>query len=106
MVRWSADRWAATSGIVFVVLFIVSFFTATKPPDSTDPNSQWVTYFLDHHRATLISAVLIGAAVMFFIWFAGSVGAALRNAGEPRLAGVAFGGGVVTTAIGIVLGGV
>jgi hypothetical protein len=106
MGKWSADRWAATSGIAFVVLFIVSFFTATKPPDSTDPNSQWVTYFLDHHRATLISAVLIGAAVMFFIWFAGSVGAALRNAGEPRLAAVAFGGGVVTTAIGIVIGSV
>jgi hypothetical protein len=105
MGRWSADRWAATSGIAFVVLFVVSFFTATKPPDSTDPNNQWVTYFLNHHRATLISAVLIGAAVMFFIWFAGSVGAALRNAGEQRFAAVAFGGGVVTAAIGIVIGG-
>ncbi len=105
MGRWSADRWAATSGIAFVVLFVVSFFTATKPPDATDPNNQWVTYFLHHHRSTLISAVLIGAAVMFFIWFAGSVGAALRNAGEPRLAAVAFGGGVATAAVGIVIGG-
>ena len=105
MGRWSADRLAATSGIAFVVLFVVSFFTATKPPDSTDSNSEWVTYFLHHHRATLVSAVLIGAAVMFFIWFAGSVGAALRNAGEPRLAAVAFGGGVVTAAVGIVIGG-
>ena len=106
MGRWSADRLAATSGIAFVVLFIVSFFTATKPPDSTDSNSEWVTYFLNHHRATLISAVLIGAAVVFFIWFAGSVGVALRNAGEQRLAMVALGGGFVTAAIGIVIGGV
>jgi hypothetical protein len=105
MGRWSADRWAATSGIVFVALFIVSFFTATKPPDSTDPNSQWVTYFVDHHRATLISAVLLGAAIVFFIWFAGSVAAALRNAGEQRLAAVAFGGGVATAAAAIVIAG-
>jgi hypothetical protein len=105
MGRWSADRWAATSGIAFVVLFIVSFFSATKPPDSGDPNSEWVTYFVNHHRATLISAVLLGAAVMFFIWFAGSVGAALRDAGEQRLAAVAFGGGIATAAVGIVIAG-
>jgi hypothetical protein len=106
MSRWTADRWAAASGIAFVVIFVVSFFTATKPPNSTKPNAEWVTYFLHHHRATLISAVLIGAAVMFFIWFAGSVGAALRNAGEPRLAAVAFGGGIATATIGIVIGSV
>ena len=103
MGRWSADRLAATSGIAFVVLFIVSFFSATKPPDSTDSNAEWVTYFLNHHRATLISAVLLGAAVMFFIWFAGSVGAALRNAGEARLGAVAFGGGVATAAAATVV---
>ena len=105
MGKWSADRLAATSGIAFVALFIVSFFVATKPPDSTDSNTDWVSYFVNHHRATLISAVLIGAAVMFFIWFAGSVGAALRNAGEQRLAAVAIGGGVATAAVGIVVEG-
>lgn len=105
MGRWSADRLAATSGIAFVVLFIAAFFSATKPPDSTDSNAQWVTYFVDHHRATLISAVLLGAAVIFFIWFAGSVGAALRNAGEARLGAVAFGGGVATAAVAIVIAG-
>ena len=105
MGRWSADRLAAASGVAFVVLFIVGFFVGTKPPDSSDPNSEWVSYFLNHHRATLIGAVLIGAAVMFFIWFAGSVGAALRNAGEQRLAAVAFGGGVATAAVAIVLTG-
>jgi hypothetical protein len=106
MGRWSADRWAAASGIVFVALFIVSFFSATKPPDSTDPNAEWVNYFLHHHRATLASAVLIGGAIIFFIWFVGSVGAALRNAGEPRLASVAFGGGMVTAGTGLVIGGI
>jgi hypothetical protein len=106
MGKWSADRLAATSGIAFVVLFVVAFFTATDPPDSSDPNSEWVTYFTDHHRGTLAASVLLGAAVMFFIWFAGSLAAALRDAGERRLGLVAFGGGVATAAVGLTIAGV
>jgi hypothetical protein len=100
MGRWSADRLAATAGIAFVVVFVASFFSATEPPDSRDSNAEWVSYFANHHRATLISAVLLGAAAMFFIWFAGSLAAALRNAGEPRLGAVAFGGGITIAALG------
>lgn len=106
MGRWSADRLAAATGIAFVVLFIVSFLVGARPPDASDPNSEWVSYFLNHHRATLISAVLLGAAIMFFVWFVGSVAAALRTAGEQRLAAVAFGGGVATAAVGTVVAGV
>jgi hypothetical protein len=106
MGKWSAERLAASTGIAFVVVFVVSFFVATKPPDSTDPNPQWVAYFQDNHKQTLISAVLLGAAMMFFVWFAASVGAALRAAGEPRLAAVAFGGAVAATAIGGVIAAV
>jgi hypothetical protein len=105
MGKWSADRLAATSGIVFVVLFIVAFFSATQPPDASDPNSEWVSYFTGHHRATLVASVLLAAAIMFFLWFAGSVGAALRDAGERRLGLVAFGGGVATAAVGLTIAG-
>ena len=103
MGKWSAERLAATTGIGFVVLFVIAYVVATQPPDSADPNAEWVSYFLNHHRATLISAVLLGAALMFFVWFLGSVGAALRRAGEPRLAAVAFGGGVTAVAMGGVI---
>jgi hypothetical protein len=103
MDKWSADRLAATSGIAFVVLFVVAFFSATEPPDSSDPNSEWVSYFTDHHRATLVAGVLLAAAIMFFLWFAGSLGAALRDAGERRLGLVAFGGGVATAAVGLTI---
>jgi hypothetical protein len=106
MGKWSADRLAATSGALFVVLFLIAFFTATQPPDSTDGNAEWVSYYLNHHRSTLASAILIGVAVMTYAWFAGSVGAALRDAGERRLGLVAFGGGVATATTGLVLGGV
>jgi hypothetical protein len=103
MGRWNAERHAATTGIGFVILFVISFFVATKPPDASDPNGQWVSYFLDHHRALLISIVLLGASMMFFIWFAGSLAAALRAAGEERLARVAFGGGVAAAATGLLI---
>jgi hypothetical protein len=103
MGRWSAERFAAATGIGFVVLFVISFFVATEPPDASDPNGQWTAYFLDHHRGVLISSVLLGASMMFFIWFAGSLAAALRAAGEERLARVAFGGGVAGSATGILI---
>ena len=106
MGKWSADRLAATSGAVFVVLFLIAFFTATSPPDSTDGNAEWVSYYLDHHRGALASGILIGIAVMTFAWFAGSLAAALRDAGERRLGLVAFGGGVATATTGLVLGGI
>jgi predicted membrane metal-binding protein len=93
MGRWTADRLAAATGMGFVALFIIAFFVATKPPDSTDPNAEWVTYFVHHHRSVLVSAVLFGASAMFFLWFSGSVSSALRGVGQTRLASVAFGGG-------------
>jgi hypothetical protein len=106
MGRWSADRLAALTGIGFVVLFVVAFFVPTKPPDSTDPNSEWVAYVVHHHRSVLVSAVLFGAATMFLIWFSASLAQALRATGQTRLAAVAFGGGIATAGVGLALAGI
>ncbi len=104
--RWSADRLAATSGIGFVVLFVVSFYTAPKPPSVSAANTDWVRYFVDNHRDTLAGGLILGLAVMLFIWFMGSLGAVLRTSGEQRLAAVAFGGGIVTAATASVIAAV
>ena len=102
MGRWSWDRLAALSGIVFVGLFIASFFAAPKPPDLNDSRLQWVNYFLDHHRAVKISGILGGLAVIAFVWFLGSLGTAIRASGEQRVAAIAFGGGLVTAGLALV----
>lgn len=100
MSRWTAERLAAATGILFVVLFVASLFAPGEgPPSLGDSNGEILAFFGENHRALLISVILGGLALVAFLWFLGSVGAALRNAGEARLAAVAFGGGIVTSAL-------
>ena len=99
-VNW--DKVAASSGIAFVVLFVVSFLLPGQPPDPGDSQATWVAYTLDKTKELKISAMLFGLALVAFIWFMGSLGTALREAGEQRLAAVAFGSGVATAAIALV----
>jgi hypothetical protein len=46
-----------------------------------------------------VDSILLGLALITFVWFAGSLATRLRDAGEPRLAAVAFGGAVATAAV-------
>jgi hypothetical protein len=49
------------------------------------------------------ASMIVGAlALIALLWFLGSLAARLREAGEPRLAAIAFGGGVVAIAIVLV----
>lgn len=100
MSKWGAERLAAASGIVFVALFLAgTLVPGEEPPDLHDSNSEVLVFFLEHHRALLVSSVLLGLSYVAFLWFLGTLGAALRQRGEPRLAAVAFGGGVATAAL-------
>jgi hypothetical protein len=94
MGKWPADRLAASSGFVFLVLYIVAMFVVPKPPSLSSPNAKVAAYYIQHHRAGLVQAVLLGLSAIAFIWFVGSLAALIRNAGEVRLASVAFGGGI------------
>ena len=96
------DRVAAGSGILFVVLFVVAFLVPGEVPDPGDSRAKWVSYTLDKSKELKLSAILFGLAFFAFLWFLGSLGAALREGGEPRLAAVAFGGGVTTIAVALV----
>ncbi|HEU5277818.1 MAG TPA: hypothetical protein VFU26_02830 [Gaiellaceae bacterium] len=99
MARWNWERLAASSGILFVVLFIVGFFIPGKPPSMSAGNTTWVHYILGNSREIKVGSILLGLALITFVWFAGSLAARLRDAGEPGLAAIAFGGAVVTAAV-------
>jgi hypothetical protein len=100
--KWGAERAAAYTGVVFVVLFVVGFFTGGNPPDLSDSKQRWTLWFAANHRRELGSAILVGIALVAFVWFLGSVWAALRDTGEPRLAAVALGCGLAATGLGYV----
>jgi hypothetical protein len=97
------DRYAkygAASGIAFVVLVVIGFLVvAPKPPHLDAPVADWSKYYTDHKDAVRAAVVVLSVALFFFIWFLGTLSAALRAAiGSPRLPTIAFAGGIIAAA--------
>jgi len=102
MGRWTAERWAAASGIAFVAAIVVSILLpGESPPDYNDKASSIVSFLNGNHTALAWSALFSGLAIVFFLWFLGSLAATLRDAHQWRLASVAYAGGLITAALGI-----
>ncbi len=101
MQNWA--RWSPVAGIVFVVLWIITFIITGNSPDSSDSDTKIVSYYADSgHRARDIAALfLVLAASLFFLWFLASLRARLVQAegGSAGLAAAAFGAGLVWTVL-------
>ena len=101
MQNWA--RWSPVAGIVFVVLWIITFVITGNSPDSSDSDAKIVSYYADSgHRARDIAALfLVLAASLFFLWFLASLRARLVQAegGSAGLAAAAFGAGLVWTVL-------
>jgi len=100
--KW--ERWAAATGIAFVVLLVASaFIVPAAPPKANDSIAKITSYYAKHRKALLSAGYLGGVATIFFLWFLGSLRSVLRAAegGAGRLSAVAFGAGLVTTAVAL-----
>jgi protein-S-isoprenylcysteine O-methyltransferase Ste14 len=76
--RW--ERWAAASGVAFVVLALVGFLFAADLPKAGSTGDEVLTYFRDNDTAVTWQALFFGLAVVAFLWFVGTIAAALRRA--------------------------
>lgn len=87
------DKIAAAAGIVGVVLFVIAIFIYGEQP-RTNANAESVANFFQDNRDQVLWALFLqGLGVVAVIWFIGALGAAMRDAGEGRLAavmGIAF----------------
>ena len=101
MTKWPADRLAATSGFVFLALYIVAMLVVPKPPSLSSSSAKVASYYVQNHRGGLVQTVLLGLAMVAFLWFVGSLAALIRKAGEARLASVAFGGGLAMVGLAL-----
>jgi len=98
------DRLAAAGGIIGVVLFVIGIIILGTPPDIDDNAATVANFFEDNRDQVLWATFLQGLGVLAVIWFIGALGAAMRDAGEGRLAavmGIAF---AITVSIGAVAG--
>ena len=103
------DRYAkegAAGGVIFVIFLIVGFLIVfPKPPETDAPASEWARFFTDHQGAVRAGLTIVSVGMLFYIWFLGSLRSALASAegGTGRLASVAYGAGLLTGAIFIVV---
>ena len=100
------EQLGAATGMVAVVLLVISVLGTPMPPDLNEPSLKSAQWFKDHQDG-IRTATFIGVmASFFFLWFLGSLRSFLRVAegGSGRLASVTFAGGIATVALAAVGG--
>jgi hypothetical protein len=95
------EQIGAATGIVFVVLLVISVFGTPAPPDLGDSSLKWAQWFKDHQDGIQTVTFIGMIASFFFLWFLGSLRSFLRVAegGSGRLSSVTFAGGIATAAL-------
>lgn len=96
------ERWAPASGIVFVGLMVVAFVLIGEPARYDDSGSSIAAWLAGNRRDLLLATILQGGGLLMFLWYLGSLGTRLREAGEARLGAVAFGAGIVVAGMAAV----
>ena len=80
MLEW--ERWAAATGIAFVVSSAIAFLIVPDPP-SADEGSEFVLNFVALNDSDLLwQAFFFGLGGVFLLWFGGTLAASLRRAGD------------------------
>ncbi|HWM16371.1 MAG TPA: hypothetical protein VNP97_07275 [Microbacterium sp.] len=87
----------ALTGILFVILVIVSFLVSGETPGTDDPAREIVDFYLDNDDSQSLASALLALGCVALIFFLGSLRQALRAAAgdEGGLSTVALLGGVV-----------
>src|SRR5213076_2240973 len=78
-VNW--ERWARATGIVFVVLVVVSLIMYGNVP-KIDESSKIASFYTDHRGRILAATVIFSLALVFLIWFVAAIASTLREAGK------------------------
>jgi hypothetical protein len=103
--RWS--RYAPLTGVVAVALWLVGSIVVESPdrPDGDADPQSWLSYVQDNEASLLVGGVLFGFGSVFFVWFLGSLRAALLTAEGPpgRLSSLAFGSGLLVALSSLML---
>src|SRR5262245_34345100 len=97
----AVDRYSPLAGAGAVVLWVVGAFLLEKDdrPEGKD-TAQFVAWVEENDTAILVGAIMFAFGVLLFLWMLGSLRATLAAAegGTARLASIAFGTGVATSA--------
>jgi hypothetical protein len=98
------ERVGGASGFAFVAFLIASFVVVpASPPALNDPAADIKAFYVDHASGFQANAYLTGLAAFSFLWFLGSLRAALARAegGAGRVSGIVTGAGALALALAL-----
>jgi hypothetical protein len=79
-------RWGAVAAFATVILWIIGFFIAGKPPAFNAPAATVVDYFRSNHKEVLIGAVLVAIGILLYLFAMSQLRLVLRGAGQRSAA--------------------
>ena len=100
--KW--ERWAPLAGVLAVPFWVAGvIFVSAKAKGSKGP--EILASYQQHSDGILVGALLWSIGVLLFIWFLGSLRSLLLAAegSDGRLANLAYGGGLVASAIALLI---
>jgi hypothetical protein len=100
------ERWNPLAGVLAVAGVVVAFALTTSSPSTTDSDAKIASYFGKHahHSKAQIGFIVAVLGLMLLLWFFSQLRtriAALEGA-NPRLAALAFGGGVASAVLWLI----
>jgi len=95
----SLERFWSTSGVQFVLLFVIAYVIYGHQPQVGASADALVAFYQGERTRILISAVVSGMAVLYLLWFGAALRATLAAAGQD-------GWGAAATAASAALGAV
>jgi hypothetical protein len=106
MAGWAAfARWWPLTGLAFIGLWLASFAITDNDPDSKDTDAEIVAFFAKsgNQNKHFAAFFMILGACLLFVWFLAMLRERLvRLTGGGPLPALAFGSGLVATALWIV----
>src|SRR5215210_981823 len=106
MSAWSARQFAAVGAVVFVALVVIVFLLPGEEPNFDEDAQSMASFFNDKHDRVLVATILMGIALLVFLWVVSELCRALGDVGYRELTwATALGGAVTAAVLAVCVGG-
>jgi hypothetical protein len=100
--KLSFERLAASSGILFAILFVTGGLLPGSPSKWNASAMDIESYLQGKNKELVAGSIIVGIGYILFLWFLSAFAGVFREAGQDRAATVMYGAGIATVAIAAV----